>query len=220
MPYDFMKEVIDDSAKLWEDAANCRFINEMADSTLSKEKFLDYIIQDSIYLRDYMKIFAYAITVSKTWKDMQLYYAMLGYVDDGENKTRLSYLADAGMTDADVDQTEMHPQCRDYCAFLKDAGQSGDELRIIMAMLPCMLGYGYVFQSLRARAPQVMETYFGPLVADYTMPEYTEYCEYWIQVTNEKCASCTEKEKKDLMAVFHRASEHELWFWQMAGEDR
>ena len=95
-----------------------RFVRAMGEDTLDREMFLDYIVQDSIYLRDYLKVFAYAITKSDTLRDMQLYYQLLGYVNDGENVTRLNYLKDLGITDAQVDQMAKRGPCADYCRFL------------------------------------------------------------------------------------------------------
>lgn len=88
----FMDETIDKSMSIWEDCCNEKFLNEMADGTLDRKKFYDYIIQDSIYLRGYLKRFAFAMTKASTLEDMKLYYSLLGYVNDGENVTRLNYL--------------------------------------------------------------------------------------------------------------------------------
>ncbi len=216
----FIDEVIDRSMKLWEDSANERFLNELADGSMKKEKFFDYMIQDSIYLRDYLKTFAYAITKSETLADMQLFYSMLGYVNDGENVTRLNYLKDAGITDSEVDKTEKRPQCKAYTEFLINESKRGEIEDIIMAMLPCMLGYSYVFEALKKRAPQVMQSYYAPLVEDYTTEEYRQCCEFWKDITEQRCKDLPEKRKKELSDIFYKASEHELFFWQMAGEDR
>ncbi|MEE3374920.1 MAG: transcriptional regulator [Acutalibacteraceae bacterium] len=190
----------------------------MGEGTLDHDKFVEYMIQDSIYLRDYLKIFAYAIAKAPNWADMQLFNGMLAYCDDGENKTRLDILASVGMTDADIDKTEMKRQCRDYCAFLKDWGEKGTQAEIIMAMLPCMWGYRYVFEQLVAKHPEALEhPDFGPVIADYVNAGYAWYCDYWYGVTNEKCKAFDDATLAHLKNIFREASAHELWFWQMAG---
>ena len=216
----FMDEVIAYSKEAWDDAANERFLNEMADGTLSREKFRDYMVQDSIYLRDYLKTFAYAMAKSRSWKEMQLFYSMLGYVTDGENTTRLTYLAEWGLTDADIDKIEKRPQCRDYTSFLIETGKNGTVEEILMAVLPCLLGYYDVFMRLKARAPLVAEGYFAPLVADYTSEGYGECCAYWTELANEMCGGFDKTTKEHLKEIFYLASMHELHFWQMAGEER
>ena len=214
----FSLELINDSKDLWDEAANCDFLTEMGEGTLDHDKFVEYMIQDSIYLRDYLKIFAYAVAKAPNWADMQLFNGMLAYCDDGENKTRLDILASVGMTDADIDRTPMKRQCRDYCDFLKKWGQEGTQAEIIMAMLPCMWGYRYVFEQLVAKHPEAMDhPDFGPVIADYVNAGYAWYCDYWYTVTNEKCKDFDRATLDHLKEIFREASAHELYFWQMAG---
>lgn len=124
------------------------------------------------------------------------------------------------MTDADVDHTSMRPQCRNYLDFLFRNAQNGTQEDILMSALPCMLGYNYVFENLKKRAPQVMEGYFAPLIADYTSDGYRECCQFWKKFADDKCRNLSEKRKAELQETFRQASLHELYFWQMAGEDK
>ncbi len=127
-------------------------------------------------------------------------------------------LASVGMTDADIDRTPMKRQCRDYCDFLKKWGQDGTQAEIIMAMLPCMWGYRYVFEQLVAKHPEAMDhPDFGPVIADYVNAGYAWYCDYWYTVTNEKCKDFDRATLDHLKEIFREASAHELYFWQMAG---
>ena len=54
-----LSERIYERAKaLWPRYLTHPFVTEMADGTLPKEKFRYYMVQDYLYLRDYVKIFA------------------------------------------------------------------------------------------------------------------------------------------------------------------
>lgn len=214
----FMDDAIEEVRDIWDACAAEEFLDEMADGSLDHDQFFDYIVQDSIYLRGYLKEFAFAIIKSSTLREMQMYYSLLGFVNDGENVTRLSYLGEHGMTDADVDKAEMRPQCRSYLEFLWENAVNGTQEDILMATLPCMMGYNHVFESLRSRAPRVMDGYFGPLVADYTSDGFRECCRLWRGVADEKCDGLDESRKSELRETFRQASLHELYFWQMAGE--
>ena len=122
----FMDRIIADSLKLWEDAANEDFLEKMGTGTLEKERFYDYIVQDSIYLRDYLKAFAMAIFKSRSLREMQVFYSVLGFVNDSENATRLRYLADNGMTDDDVEKAIRKPACAAYTSFLTGTAEKED----------------------------------------------------------------------------------------------
>ncbi|MDE6189692.1 MAG: hypothetical protein K2G37_05355 [Clostridia bacterium] len=213
----FMDGIIKNSLRLWEDAANETFLEEMGKGTLDRQKFLDYIVQDSIYLRDYLKAFAMAMYKSDSLKQMQVFYSILGFVNDSENATRLKYLQDNGMTDDDVEKIQRKPACKAYTQFLLDTAKDEEIPEILMAVMPCMLGYYYVFKSVLDRYPSVMQSYFAPLVGDYTSEFYKQCCEYWTEYCNEICKGIEGERKEKLNKLFEEASAHELYFWQMAG---
>ncbi len=215
----FMQETIASVQSIWDECANATFLSEMASGTLSKKKFFDYMVQDSIYLRGYLKEFAFAITKSNTLKEMQLYFSLLRYIDDGENATRLNYLRECNMTDADVDKISMRPQCKAYVDFLYENAINGTQEDILMATMPCMIGYNYVFEKFKNSNPHIVDGYYGPLVNDYANDEYHERCQFMMDIIDEKVANLSNERKAQLREIFKQASLHELYFWQMAGEN-
>ena len=68
-----MNDITRDSMDLWQAAADEPFLEELGKGTLPRDRFLDYIVQDSIYLRDYMKAFAMGMFRSPTLRDMQFF---------------------------------------------------------------------------------------------------------------------------------------------------
>ncbi|MCI8331825.1 MAG: TENA/THI-4 family protein [Clostridiales bacterium] len=213
----FMESVIADSMPLWQEAASCSFVEQMGRGTLEKEMFLDYIIQDSLYLRDYLKAFAMGMVKSRSLREMQVFYSVLGYVNDSENATRLCYLAERGLTDDAIENYSKRPACTAYTQFLLDTAKQEEIPEILMAVMPCMLGYAYVFETLLANYPAVLKSQYGPLVCDYTSEGYKESCQFWTQYCDEVCEPLDTKRKQKLTAIFRAASRHELDFWEMAG---
>lgn len=214
-----MERIISDSMDLWEEAAAVLFLAELGKGSVDKELFLNYIVQDSIYLRYYIKAFAMGMYKVETLKDMQFFYSVLGFVNDSENATRLSYLKEAGMTDDDVESVPMTKACRSYTSFLINTAEKGSLEEILMAVMPCMLGYGYVFRKTLEKWPGVMNTHYAPLVSDYTAPWYDECCDAWTEYCDKRLEGLGEDEIRKLSAVFREASRQELIFWQMAGGD-
>lgn len=212
----YMDRIIADSMDLWDEAASCPFLEKMGDGTLDRKLFYEYIVQDSIYLRYYLKAFAMGMYKAPSLKDMQFVYSVLGFVNDSENATRLEYLRDDGKTDDDVETAPMKIACRSYTSFLMKSSESEDYAGILMAVMPCMLGYEYVFRKTRERHPEVMDGYFAPLVSDYTSDGYVECCRIWTDYCNR---FINEENLERMTALFREASRQELIFWQMAGGD-
>lgn len=69
----FMKEVINSSLDIWNSYLKHPFIRELALGILDEEKFKGYIIDDSIYLREYARIFAYSMYKSKRMEDIKFF---------------------------------------------------------------------------------------------------------------------------------------------------
>ena len=213
----FFEEAVAAAMPLWRAAADEDFLTGMGEGTLDRQAFLDYIVQDSLYLRDYLKAYAMALFKSQTLHQMQVFYSVLGYVNDGENATRLRYLSEAGLTDDDVDTMEKKPACAAYTDFLLRVAREEDVPEIVMAVMPCMVGYRFVFEELLRRCPAVLEGPYAPLVRDYTAPEYAAACAEWTDFTNALCAPLPAERRAHLIDLFVQASAHELYFWQMAG---
>lgn len=213
----FFEEAVAAAMPLWRAAADEDFLTGMGEGTLDRQAFLDYIVQDSLYLRDYLKAYAMALFKSQTLRQMQVFYSVLGYVNDGENATRLRYLSVAGLTDDDVDTMEKKPACAAYTDFLLRVAREEDVPEIVMAVMPCMVGYRFVFEELLRRCPAVLEGPYAPLVRDYTAPEYAAACAEWTDFTNALCAPLPAERRAHLIDLFVQASAHELYFWQMAG---
>ena len=213
----FFEEAVAAAMPLWRAAADEDFLTGMGEGTLDRQAFLDYIVQDSLYLRDYLKAYAMALFNSQTLRQMQVFYSVLGYVNDGENATRLRYLSEAGLTDDDVDTMEKKPACAAYTDFLLRVAREEDVPEIVMAVMPCMVGYRFVFEELLRRCPAVLEGPYAPLVRDYTAPEYAAACAEWTDFTNALCAPLPAERRAHLIDLFVQASAHELYFWQMAG---
>ena len=210
-----MAEITRDSLDLYEAAADESFLSLMGTGKLDRKMFLDYIVQDSIYLRYYMKAFAMGMFRSRTLRDMQFFYSILGFVNDSENETRLKYLADGNLSDDDVEKVEKKEACRAYTEFLIRTAETGSLEEILMAVMPCMTGYEYVFRKTLERHPEVLDTYYGPLVRDYTSPFYSECCREWEAYCDKVCGDYPDKAR--LSSIFREAARHELMFWKMAG---
>lgn len=202
---------------IWEDCIKTNFLQDMMTGNLMKEKFLNYIIQDSIYLRDYLKAYAMAIFKSRTLKEMQIFYSVLGFVNDSENATRLKFLEDNGMTDSDVEKIEKLPECSAYTKFLIDTAINEEIPEILMAVMPCMIGYYIVFDKVKSLAPHLLNGYYGGLISDYSSVMYRENCRIWTEFINEQCTNLGEERNDKLIKIFIEASNHELEFWKMSG---
>ena len=58
----FVLHVVQESLPVWEQCLHSEFLERLADSTLDEACFKGYIVEDSLYLREYAKVFAWGMT--------------------------------------------------------------------------------------------------------------------------------------------------------------
>ena len=114
----FMKDILTRNIPIWEECAATPFVQEVQTGKLPLEKFKRYMIQDSIYLKNYARIYGKAIFHADTLREIQLYYSMLNFVNDTESEVRLDYLKQFCMTDNDIELIAPLPENQNYIDFM------------------------------------------------------------------------------------------------------
>ena len=211
----FMKQTIDRTLYIWDECMNTPFVQELKKGVLPLDKFKRYIIQDSIYLKHYARIYGKAIYHSTTLKDIQLYYSVLCFVTDTESAVRLNYLKQFGITDDDIEFIEPLPENQNYINFMIEAAESGNATKILMALLPCLLSYNYIFRKILNES-KIAKSRYLDLITDYANDQYYEVCKKWCDFADVKCKMLSENEKEEMRIIFDKASLLELDFWKMA----
>ena len=217
----FVSSLVQEDLPVWQQCLDTEFLRKLENGTLDEACFKGYIVEDSLYLREYAKVFAWGMTKAETMDTVRNYYSLLSFVNEGEGATRLYYLKRYGLTDAQIQTLPLRPQNRAYADCMIDAAKNGaGEAECMAACLPCMLSYAWIFQKLVARSPQVKETPYWPLVRDYADQRYEDACKAWAAYTETVCADLTPERAAHCKAIFKQCSEHELHFWEMSAQPR
>lgn len=217
----FVQQLVQESLPVWEQCLHSEFLTHLADGTLDEACFKGYIVEDSLYLREYAKVFAWGMTKAKDMQTIRTYYSLLSFVNESEDAARLHYLKHFGLTDEGIQSLPLRPENRAYVDSMIEAAKNGDgAAECMMACLPCMLSYGWLFQKLLQRSPAVKDTYYGALVLDYAGPGYDAACRAWAERAEVACTGLSPDRAARCRAIFRACSEHELHFWEMCATPR
>ena len=217
----FVSALVQADLPVWEQCLQTEFLQKMENGTLSEDCFKSYLVEDSLYLREYAKIFAWGMTKATTMAAMRTYYSLLSFVQENEDLTRLRYLEQYGLREADIQSLPLRPENRAYLDCMIDAARNGEgEAECLMACLPCMLSYGWIFQKLLEEKPSVQDTLYGTLVVDYADKGYEAACRDWAAFAEKVCEGLSDERLARCREIFHACSEHELNFWAMAASPR
>ena len=217
----FVQQLVQESLPVWEQCLHSEFLERLADGTLDEACFKGYIVEDSLYLREYAKVFAWGMTKAADMQTIRTYYSLLSFVNENEDAERLRCLRQFGLTDEGIQSLPLRPENRAYVDCMINAAKNGEgEAECIMACLPCMLSYGWIFQKMLDRSPAVRDTLYGPLVQDYAGPGYADACRAWGAYAEKVCTGLSPERAARCRAIFHDCSVHELHFWEMSAKPR
>ena len=117
----FVSALVQADLPVWEQCLQTEFLQKMENGTLSEDCFKSYLVEDSLYLREYAKIFAWGMTKATTMAAMRTYYSLLSFVQENEDLTRLQYLEQYGLREADIQSLPLRPESRAYLDCMIDA---------------------------------------------------------------------------------------------------
>ena len=209
-----ISQFINESIGIWDKCVNSKFLIRVQRDNLEKEIFLQYLIQDSLYLRDYLKVYSYGFIKCKFWENMKFFASSISYINNTENSTRTNYLKDFNLNDNDIDKMSKSKECKEYTEFLLNIGKNEDISSILAAVLPCMLSYNYVFDKISKQTPSVLSGYYAPLVNDYINNKYRQVIRLWTNFANQIMKNVSYEKLLKLKDIFHQANIHELLFWE------
>ena len=217
----FVQQLVQESLPVWEKCLHSEFLTHLADGTLDEACFKGYIVEDSLYLREYAKVFAWGMTKAKDMQTIRTYYSLLSFVNESEDAARLHYLKHFGLTDEGIQSLPLRPENRAYVDYMIEAAKNGEgAAECMIACLPCMLSYGWIFQKLLEEKPSVQDTLYGALVVDYADKGYEAACRDWAAFAEKVCEGLSDERLARCREIFHACSEHELNFWAMAASPR
>ena len=217
----FCNRLMEEILPIWEQCLNSAFLQKLGEGTLPWDCFKGYIVDDSLYLREYAKVFAWGMVKAEDMEEIRTYYELLSFVNKGEGATRLCYLERFSLTDAGIQRLPQRPENLAYTRAMIAAARDGaGAAECMMACLPCMVSYGWIFTRLLERFPGVGDTPYWPLVRDYAGAEYRAACERWAAFTEKICTGLEPARERRCAEIFRACSVHELRFWEMSGRPR
>ena len=176
----FLDTCIQDSLPIWRSCLETPFLRRMAEG---------YIVDDSLYLREYSKVFAWGMIHSNDMEEIRNYYSLLAFVNEAEDSTRRYYLKRYGLLDEEIQPLPLRPENRAYVDYMLNAAKNAaDAADCMMACLPCMLSYGWIFGEMLKNVPAVQNTPYARFVNDYAGERYESICKAWEAFTEKVCA--------------------------------
>ena len=195
------------------------FIRGLADGSLDRERFLTYLAQDALYLREYARVLAEAARLAPTPGEQSFWAASSQGCIAGELELHASWLTPETGVTAETFDTEPSGVTSAYLDHLRATAFSGDYPALIAAVLPCFWLYADLGARLHAGefGAQVLDPGhpYASWLTTYADPAFAEANERAIDLVTAAAAVADDRLRDRMQRAFVIASEHERAFFDL-----
>ena len=196
------------------------FINKLINDTLKEEKFLNYLIQDYLFLIQFSKAWSLAILKSDNLEEMKIAASTVNDLINFEMELHITLCANYGISKPDLENADEENENIAYTRYVLELGYSGDFLDLLSSLAPCVLGYGEIGLNCQNSNPKTLM--YKKWIETYSSIEYQNVCENVSGLIDNAFLlrlganfENTYKWKK-VNQIFKKATLLEVDFWNMA----
>lgn len=194
------------------------FNRELADGTLSTERFRGYIVQDALYLGQYSRILALAGARGPDGTVLQAFASCALEAVAVEQALHEQYLARFGVDAAQMAGADPSPDCLGYTSFLLATAYHEPWEVLVAALLPCFWIYWDVGNAIAARA--AADNPYRAWIDTYADEGFGEAVRTVIGITDRAASGTTDAIRARMLTAFIRCSQYEWLFWDGAHQQR
>jgi thiaminase/transcriptional activator TenA len=199
---------------LWGRQLQHPFVQGLGDGTLEEKRFKRWVLQDYRYLKEFARVFAWAVAKADRLESMAWYSGVLDLTLNTEMELHRQYAARFGISAADLEAEPMWPTTRAYTDFLVRTAADGDMLDLLAALLPCAWGYVYIARKLAQGGPPEDQRY-ADWIEQYASQEFADALA-WLRAELDQLSDGIGKEKVGrVKEIFLTSTRYEGLFWDM-----
>ena len=162
-------------APVWAAYLDHDFVRRLADGSLPEACFRHYLTQDYLFLIHFSRAYALAVYKADDLDDMRQAAATLDALLNTEMVLHLRCCARWGLSEKDMAAVPEADANLAYTRFVLDTGMAGDFLDLLVALAPCVLGYGEIGVRLLSKPSIPLEANpYREWIEAYGGPEYQD----------------------------------------------
>jgi thiaminase/transcriptional activator TenA len=199
---------------IWDAQLAHPFVQGLGEGSLPVERFARWVRQDYLYLKDFSRIFAWAVAKAERLESMGWYASVLHLTLNTEMGLHREYAQRFGITPEALEAESIWPTTRAYADFLIRTAADGDMADLVAALLPCSWGYVYIAQHLAKDKPPADQRY-ADWIAQYVSQDFVQAAEWLKTEMNRLAEGAPSSKRQRLQEIFETSSQYEWLFWEM-----
>ena len=199
---------------LWNEAADKPFVKEMAEGSLDEGLFRRYMIQDYLYLLDYIDTLR--LIQSRT-ENAELKAFMDAVIAETENETyrvHVPHMKQLGVSDEEIRRAIRMPVISEYIGYMQKQVREHGIIAGLTALLQCSWLYAHIGEKAASEhADDIRKSPYKFWFDAYTCREYLDANQMWIDVLDRESSSVSSEESALLEQIFRTCAEYENRLW-------
>lgn len=196
------------------------FVNLLSSDTLKEKYFLNYLIQDYLFLIQFSKAWSLAVLKSDTLEEMKIAANTVNDLINFEMELHIKLCGSYNISKNDLESANEENENIAYTRYVLELGYSGDFLDLLSALAPCVLGYGEI--GINGKNFKIKTPMYKKWINTYSSDEYQDVCKNVANLIDQafllRLGSDyvnTYKWNK-VNKIFNKATLLEIDFWNMA----
>jgi thiaminase/transcriptional activator TenA len=187
-------------------------VRGIAAGNLEEARFRAWLVQDYLFLLDYVRLFALAAARAPDSDALGRLVDLAHSTFHEELSLHRAYAAEFGLDEADLDRAEKTPACAAYTDFLLRTAATADFAEVVAALLPCMWGYSMLGRAIAA-AGLPDEPRYRRWVETYADPAFAELAAWCAGLLDRAAEGLPPARLAACERAFLAGLAHELAFW-------
>jgi len=196
------------------------FVNLLSSDSLEEKYFLNYLIQDYLFLIQFSKAWSLAVLKSDTLEEMKIAANTVNDLINFEMELHIKLCSSYNISKNDLESANEENENIAYTRYVLELGYSGDFLDLLSALAPCVLGYGEI--GMNGNNLNIKTPMYQKWIDTYSSDEYQDVCKNVANLIDQafllRLGSDyvnTYKWNK-VNKIFNKATLLEIDFWNMA----
>ena len=198
--------------KEWSEYTDHKFLSDLVSNKLPDKNFKKYLVQDYIFLQQFLKILALSVYKAKSFEEINRSVNFIKGIDH-EIKLHVSYCKKWKISLRSLSNVKVERANSAYTDHVLSVGKNGNNLDIFSSLSPCIIGYGEIGFKL-SKIKNWKKSKYSSWIKMYSSKEYQQVAKDNIDYLDILFKNNKKKNLTKLKKNFKKSTILEKNFWE------
>ena len=198
--------------KEWYEYTNHKFLSDLVSNKLPDKYFKNYLIQDYVFLQQFLRILALSVYKSKSFEEINRSVNFIKGIDH-EIKLHINYCKKWKISLKSLNNIVVEKANSAYADYVLGVGKNGDNLDIFSCLSVCIIGYGEIGFNL-SKIKNWKKSKYNSWIKMYSSKKYQQIAKDNIEYLDILLKNNKGKKLNTLKRNFKKSTTLERNFWE------